>query len=179
MKTYISNKIEEFNQLDFTQKKDIIVSGLFWAGMVFLVGGGSDFEGGAPDLDIKTGGIGNHRNVFFHTILLALLLEFILRFVVNLLRNGRKYLPHDHSVIWTGVDRLIKELERNENIMVSGIWVGMAIHLLKDANIFADRVKPYTGIPRELSMQAHQNILATNSFLSFIFGNPTQIRDKT
>lgn len=175
-KTYINNKIKEFNQLDFTQKKDLLISGLLWTGMVFLVGGGPDFEGGAPDLDIKMGGIGNHRSVFFHTILLAFSLEFTFRFVVNLLRCGRNYLPQRRSVIWNGIDRLIKELDRNESIMISGIWVGIAIHLFKDANIFADRVKPYVGIPKELSMQSHQNIFVTNSFLSFIFSNPTSVR---
>jgi hypothetical protein len=174
---YITDKIKEFNRLGFTQKKELLISGLLWIGMVLIIGGGTDFEGGAPDLDIKMGGIGNHRNVFSHTILLALSLEFLLRFVTNLLRNRRKYLPHERSAIWEIVDQLIGELDRNENVMVSGLWVGMAIHLLKDANISSNRVKPYVGIPRELPMQAHQNIYTTNSFLSFIFGFPVQTRN--
>lgn len=165
-----SQKIESFKELSDSGKKDIILSGLLWVGTVLMIGGGADFEGGAPDLDSKLGGIGRHRNVFSHTILLGLSLEFFIRFTINLLRHGKNYLPDDRSKVWIGVGKILDEVDRNENVLVSGAWIGLSIHLLKDANIGSSKVKPYVGMPKGLSMETHQNIFAGNSFLAFIFG---------
>ncbi len=61
-------------------------------------------------------------------------------------------------------------LEKNENILVSGVWIGSAIHYLKDANIFSDTVKPYADLPGQHMMGIHQSIFAGNSLISFVFG---------
>ena len=45
--------------------------------------GGFDLEGGLPDKDIAFGGIGMHRNIFSHTILMPLFFEFSIRFIFN------------------------------------------------------------------------------------------------
>lgn len=166
----VDARVNKFKTLSMSAKKDIILSGLLWLGTILVIGGGTDFEGGAPDLDTKIGGIGNHRNVFSHTILLGLGLEFILRLTVNLLKHGKEYLPSNKSRIWKGIEDIEATIEKNEDVLVSGIWLGLSIHLLKDANLGASRTKPYSGMPLKLDMQTHQNIFAGNSFLAFVFG---------
>lgn len=166
----VNEKVNIFKSLSLGEKKDIILSGILWAGTILVVGGGTDFEGGVPDLDIKTGGIGRHRNIFSHTILVGLALEFFLRLTINLLRHGREYLPSDRSTVWRYIDEASNILDRNENVLISGMWLGLSIHLLKDANLGSSNVKPYVGMPTKLSMETHQNIFTGNSFLSFLFG---------
>ena len=116
------SKLAAFRALSLAEKKDIVVSGFLWLGTFFLVGGGLDFEGGAPDLDIKVGGIGQHRNLISHTILLGLFLEFLLRLAVGLFRAGKEYLPQEKSLIWKQVEKIAIFLEKNENVLVSGMW---------------------------------------------------------
>ena len=41
--------------------------------------------------------------------------------------------------------------------------VVMGIHLLKDANLFAARIKPVVGLPGEHSMAFHKSFLTANS----------------
>lgn len=167
----INDKIDYFKSLSYNEKKDIITSGLLWASTVLVVGGGIDFEGGIPDSDIKVGGINNHRNPFSHTILVGLALEFFLRLSINLLTYGRNYLPRDNNKLWDYIEKISITVERNENVLVSGMWWGLAIHFLKDANIGSNRVKPYVGMPYKMSNKAHQRMFAGNSFLSFAFGS--------
>lgn len=166
----VENRVSKFKSLSINAKKDIILSGLLWVGTILLIGGGTDFEGGAPDLDTKIGGIGSHRSVFTHTIILGLGLEFILRFSINLLKHGKVYLPSNKSRIWKVIEEIEGFIEKNEDVLISGIWLGLSIHLLKDANLGASRVKPYNGISFKLNMETHQNIFTGNSFLSFLFG---------
>lgn len=170
----INDKVRIFKAMSMKDKKGILISGILWSAMILAVGGGTDFEGGVPDLDIKTGGIGNHRNVFSHTILVGLSLEFFLRLTISILRHGREYLPNDKSKIWQYIEELADIIDSNENILISGMWLGLSIHLLKDANIGGRSTKPYVGMPMEMSMESHQNIFAGNSFLSFIFGREVE-----
>ena len=39
----------------------------------------------------------------------------------------------------------------------------------KDSGVFGHGVKPYTGIPLEMSMEAHQGLFAANGTASAIF----------
>lgn len=173
------SKLAAFRALSLAEKKDIVVSGFLWLGTFFLVGGGLDFEGGAPDLDIKVGGIGQHRNLISHTILLGLFLEFLLRLAVGLFRAGKEYLPQEKSLIWKQVKKIAIFLEKNENVLVSGMWTGLAVHLLKDASLGAARTKPYTDIPFSMPTEAHQALFAGNSFFSFLFGkNPAAEKEQ-
>lgn len=173
------SKLAAFRALSLAEKKDIVVSGFLWLGTFFLVGGGLDFEGGAPDLDIKVGGIGQHRNLISHTILLGLFLEFLLRLAVGLFRAGKEYLPQEKSLIWKQVEKIAIFLEKNENVLVSGMWTGLAVHLLKDASLGAARTKPYTDIPFSMPTEAHQALFAGNSFFSFLFGkNPAAEKEQ-
>lgn len=89
---------------------------------------------------------------------------------INLLRYGREYLPNDKSKVWKCIEELADIIDKNETVLVSGMWLGLSIHLLKDANIGATRTKPYVNMPIEMSMKGHQNMFAGNSFLSFLFG---------
>ena len=51
---------------------------LFLGFVGFICGsGGVDGNGGIPDLDIVAGGIGNHRSIFFHSVISAAVLETI------------------------------------------------------------------------------------------------------
>jgi len=49
------------------------------------------------------------------------------------------------------------------------MWAGISAHLLKDSGILGHGVKPYNGLPIELSMDAHQNLFTANSIASGIF----------
>lgn len=59
------------------KKIEILIVTILTFSIFFTVGGRLDMEGGVPDLDTELLGIGMHRNVFLHTILLGLGLGII------------------------------------------------------------------------------------------------------
>jgi hypothetical protein len=166
---YIKDRVACFKQLTMGEKKDLIMSGIVWTAAVLVAGGGVDMEGGVPDLDTEIGGIGAHRNVFSHSILFPLTLEFLIRVIVNLSREGRVNLSSKKGPIWSAVNQAALLLDKNEDSVVSGLWFGVALHLMKDASLLSDGVKPYVGIPVHMTEEAHKAAFAGNSFLSFIF----------
>ena len=129
-----------------------------------IFGGGLDMEGGFPDLDIKAG-IGNHRNLFSHTILLGLTLELGLRFMGNVLVALDERGIEPKSIFL----RSVLDFAKNTNDkIIQGMWTGLFFHYLKDANVFSARTKPYVGV-HGLSMGTHKTIFASNAILSAIF----------
>jgi hypothetical protein len=140
------------------------------AGVLFffmiLAGGWGDLEGGIPDLDLKFG-IGNHRNLFSHTILLPLVLETATRFIIGV---GMEYKENINNLKYIGAlfGKILQIVEDNQELMIGGMWAGVSLHLFKDAGLFHEYIKPYTGLSG-LSMEAHKSIFLGNSFLALFF----------
>lgn len=148
------------------QRVDTLIDFVIIVLTLFLVNGGPDFECGLPDTNLALG-VGKHRNVFTHTVLLGLTLEFTVRFLVSLATESEKrgYAPRSEFL-----RAMLDFAKKHHNATITGMWLGLFLHYLKDANLLARRTKPYTGITG-LSMQEHQRMLASNAFPSAIFGS--------
>lgn len=155
-----------WEQMSPEQRVDTLIDFVIIVLTLFLVGGGLDFEGGLPDTDL-TFGVGKHRNIFTHTVLLGLTLEFIVRFLVALVTESEKrgYTPRSEFL-----RAVLDFAKKHHDAAIAGMWLGLFVHYLKDANLLARRTKPYAGV-RGLSMQEHQRMLASNAFVSAIFGS--------
>ncbi len=149
------------------EKVEILAGLILYASIAFAVGGGIDFEGGIPDLDIAIAGIESHRNIFTHSILVGLASEFVLRFAYGVLEKVFIRLPQPHHFLW---DRVGGFLQRNKSNSISAIWVGIGIHLIQDAGLFASSTKPYVGMPVSMPIEFHQGIFAANGVASTIIG---------
>ncbi|MBM7560030.1 hypothetical protein [Marinitoga litoralis] len=161
----IKEKYVGFNNLTFKEKKEKIVNLLLYSLMVLITAGGKDLEGGVPDLDIKFFGIGGHRNIFFHSIIIGFILEFSFRFLLKIVQKSKEYGQLPNNKFWNSM----YELSLKEDILIEGAWMGLSLHFLRDANIFSERVKPYSGIKGK-SMNFHKSLFATNGLISGIFG---------
>ncbi len=164
--TNIKNLPSKVNDLYYNflskskEEKIEIISGLIlYSAIVFAAGGGIDFEGGIPDLDIQLAGIDAHRNIFTHSIFAGLTSEFVLRFAYYVLEKVFGRLPEPHHFLW---DRVEGFLERNKKSAISALWVGIGIHLIQDAGLFASATKPYSGLPFSMPMEAHQAAFGLN-----------------
>lgn len=153
------------------EKIEIIGGLILYSAIVFAAGGGTDFEGGIPDLDITVAGIGAHRNIFSHSILVGLTSEFVLRFAYGVLEKVFERLPAQHHFLW---DRVGSFLQRHKSNTISAIWVGIGMHLINDAGLFASSTKPYVGLPNGIPMEGHQGLFAANSGASFLFSTGKQ-----
>jgi hypothetical protein len=153
-----------WKSMDSKQKFESLIDISVFGITTLLVAGGFDLEGGLPDTDLRMG-IGSHRNLFTHTILIGLLLEFVVRFLVNLTTEAYKrgYLPN-----YKLFEAFVEFGKKYEKTVISGLWFGLFLHFLKDANIFSGKMKPYVGISGQ-TMQTHKNIMTTNAILSAIF----------
>ncbi|MGI5852709.1 MAG: hypothetical protein ACOX8I_00115 [Bacillota bacterium] len=131
----------------------------------YFSAGGSDLEGGLPDLDIKAG-IGGHRNIFSHSILLGLGTEFTLRLITELILLSYDRLSTPHHSIW---DKMHSFIVRNSHLAIAALWAGIGAHLLKDAALLSPRTKAVVGLPGSHPMKFHQAFLASNATLSGLF----------
>jgi len=155
-----------FARLEAREKATVAVdAGIFFFFML-ISGGGKDFEGGIPDQDLKLG-IGKHRNLFSHTVLLPLTLEVAARFIVGVAREYRDDLSQ-MKYLGGLLEEIIDFVDSREDLIIGGMWAGISIHLLKDAGIFQKYIKPYSGLSG-LSMNTHKSIFLGNSFLALFF----------
>jgi len=132
----------------------------------YLSAGGVDFEGGLPDADIAISGIGNHRNYFSHSILIGLGVEFTGRFGILTLNQIKNHLPNPHHKSW---DLVYDFIDKNKELAVAAMWLGIGCHLLKDSGIITGGIKPYSDLPFSMPMEAHQGMFAANGVASTIF----------
>ena len=125
----------------------------------FFVGsGGFDADEGIPDLDIAVGGIGNHRSIFFHSIISAAVLESMVFSSVKAVNIIHSKLPENYDPFWDKVSGYQKWAEA----FASGACVGIAYHLLIDGTIQGN--KAYVDLPiKGLSMDAHNTIFVSNA----------------
>ena len=131
---------------------------LFLGFVGFLCGsGGVDGNGGIPDLDIAVGGIGNHRSIFFHSIISAAVLETVVFSSVKAINIMHSNLPVEHDSFW---DSAIKKTDWAE-AFVTGACTGIAYHLLIDGTIQGN--KAYTDLPFSMPLDGHNTIFVTNA----------------
>lgn len=160
------NIYESFINAPRDKQIEIIAIALLTTCIFYLSSGGLDFEGGLPDTDIMLGGIGAHRSIFTHSILIGLGLEFLGRFGLIIFDKIRNLLPNEHHQSW---DKIYIFLDSYKNYAISALWLGIGIHLLKDTGIIVGNVKPYVELPNGLPIEAHQSIFAANGVASSIF----------
>lgn len=150
--------VETFRNLSKEKQTDQVVNLLLTWIIFWASAGGNDMEGGLPDLDLALC-ISDHRNIVSHTVLLGLGTEIALRLAVELLSEVYHRLPEPHSRAW---DTSYQFIQKHKNASICAIWAGIGLHFLKDASLFADATKPYTGLPVPLPMEAHQALFAAN-----------------
>lgn len=160
LKSFVDEMIKDFrnDRRSFMKKISRIV---IFSTAALLYAGGLDLEGGAPDMDLKLG-VGHHRNIFSHTILLPLFLEFSMRFVLNI---AEEMVKDGHGGIWK---KLYDFKQEYSDVVIGGMWFGAMMHLFKDSAPLSGRTKPLTGL-HGLSMETHKRILSASSALAGIF----------
>lgn len=128
---------------------------LLGATIGFLTGsGGLDANGGvlSPDVDLLFG-IGAHRSVLTHSLILGAAAEATILSAVELSKLVHKKLPANHDVIW---DHLASHGQNFALGLATGYGVGLAYHLGVDATVQA---APLHGIPVPMPMEAHQAVM--------------------
>ena len=120
-----------------------------------LVSGGPDGDGGAPDLDLMFG-IGAHRSLFSHSVLMGAALETSFLSLVSLVRLVYTKLPEPHDAIW---DSLCGQADSIARAASAGASLGMSYHLLVDGLL---QPAAYHGLGVPLPMEAHQAIFVAN-----------------
>ena len=166
----VLNKAREgfraFLALEPMAKRDALADVLVAGVTTYVVAGGGDLEGGLPDTDLILG-VGHHRNPFSHTILIAISVEGSIRFTAAALSRLHGHLPEDHDPIW---DSILDAFNRTYEAAVVGVWLGTALHLMKDVGIPGVRTKPYVMLPMSLTNAGHQALLATNAIVATALG---------
>ncbi|MDT8417568.1 MAG: hypothetical protein RQ864_07125 [Lutibacter sp.] len=165
----IKNKATNFNDNFLSKTKEekieLISVGIMGILIFYASAGGEDFEGGIPDSDLNLG-IGFHRHLISHSIIMGFVIEFLMRAGIEILNKSHKNLPLKHHTFW---DKSNNYINKHKGIAIGAMWAGISAHLLKDSGIFGDGVKPYNGIPIELSMETHQGLFAANGTASAMF----------
>lgn len=154
-----------FLQKSKEEKLNLMASGLMSILIFYASAGGEDFEGGIPDLDLDLG-VGFHRNIFSHSIISGLIIEFLMRSGIEILNKSYTNLPVNHHLFW---DKVNDFTNSNKNLAIGSMWAGISVHLIQDAGLNQATTKPYSGLPFEMSMDAHQGLFAANGTASAIF----------
>ena len=165
----IKNKATNFNDNFLRKTKEekieLISVGIMGILIFYASAGGEDFEGGIPDSDLNLG-IGFHRHLISHSIITGFIIEFLMRAGIEILNKSHKNLPLEHHTFW---DKSNIYINKHKGVAIGAMWAGISMHLLKDSGIFGYGVKPYNGIPIELSMETHQGLFAANGTASAMF----------
>ncbi|AEH51223.1 hypothetical protein [Pseudothermotoga thermarum] len=157
---------KDWKSMDEKERFDKLLGYVVFGISAVITGGGFDFEGGIPDTDIKLGGIGSHRNLLSHTIIIGFISEFAIRFVTQLAVEAEKEEIAENLPFI----KLLAEFSRKyQDYLVNGMWFGLFVHFLKDSKIFSSsRTKPYVGL-KNLTVKQHKQIFAANAFTSMAF----------
>ncbi|MCZ7579737.1 MAG: hypothetical protein M5U21_02775 [Fimbriimonadaceae bacterium] len=125
------------------------------AAIGFLTGsGGFDANGGvlSPDVDLLFG-IGAHRSVLTHSLILGAAAEATILSAAELSKLVLNKLPANHDVLW---DHLASHGQNFALGLATGYGVGLAYHLGVDGTVQA---APLHGIPVPMPMEAHQAVM--------------------
>ena len=126
-----------------------------------IVSGGPDGDGGVPDLDLKVG-IGAHRSIFSHSILMGAALETAILSLLRIIQLAHKNLPDKHDPLW---DKLLQHSHNFLDAANKGAGIGMAYHLLVDG---LAQPAPYHDIPLSMPMEVHQAGFVANAITEAI-----------
>jgi len=118
-----------------------------------LVSGGPDADGGAPDLDLAFG-IGAHRSIFSHSILMGSALETAFLSLLRLVRLVHEKLPEGHNPGW---DDLATYAEQVASGAIAGAGLGMAYHLIVDGLVQTGTLR---DVPFPMPQEAHDAVTA-------------------
>jgi len=170
MKLPAKAKMVYDNFLSQTREKQIetVASVILLTSIYLACCGGPDAEGGLPDMDIAVAGIGHHRSVFSHSVILGLGIEFTGRFTFMILENIKGRLPEPHHTAW---DKVFNFMDKNREKAVMAVWLGIGTHLIKDSGLITGGVKPYADMPVSMTKEAHQATFAINGMTATAFGS--------
>ncbi len=84
------------------------------------------------------------------------------------------HLPEEHHMIWDGIK---DSIEKNKNTGIAALWLGIAVHLIKDTGLFVGNFQAYKDIPAGLKTEYHQAIMSANGLASAIFGTGKMNRE--
>lgn len=157
---------DNFLKLPREQQIEQVAILLLTLSIFYLSSGGTDLEGGIPDTDIAIAGIGAHRNLFSHTILVGFGLEFAARTGIMIIEKMKDRLPEPHLPIW---DKTYSFIDKSKELGIAAMWAGIGLHLLKDSGIITGGVKAYTGMPFSMPIEAHQGLFAANGLACEMF----------
>lgn len=158
---------ESFRGLSRERQIEEVAILLLTLAIFFAAAGGFDVEGGIPDLDIQLGGIGHHRSIITHSIIIGFGFEFACRFGVALIERIRDRLPNHHHQAW---DKVYEFLDRNQDLFIGAMWAGIGLHLIKDTGILVGGKKAYVGLPHGLPIEVHQSLQGANAAAAELFG---------
>jgi hypothetical protein len=123
----------------------------------FIIIGGKG-DGGLIDEDIDVFGLGGHRSILFHSLLIGVGAEACVRSTFELIDLLYNRLPKNHSPIW---DRLRQIHDRFAQALITGSWVGVATHLAIDSHVGG--WTPYKDIPVVLPNWGHHMVMDMNA----------------
>jgi hypothetical protein len=122
----------------------------FWIGS-----GGLDANGGLPDLDLR-GGIGNHKDLLTHSIMMVATAEAVLVDLNALILLTHEHLPNDRDPLG---DSLGQVCGRTSTGAHTGDDVGIICHLAVDGTL---QVAAYKDLPFHAPMEIHQALFEAN-----------------
>jgi len=96
----MSQKLKTLNN-DFLKKSkdekiELISVSILGVLIFFASAGGEDLEGGIPDSDLNLG-IGYHRHLMSHSIIIGFIVEFMMRSGIEIINSSYKNLPSGYS----------------------------------------------------------------------------------
>lgn len=119
--------------------------------------GGLDGDGGLPDLDLEFG-IGAHRSILSHGIIMGITAECAIIIISLLSDVVLKKLPKEHDIFWDNVNDKKQEIISG---LLMGISTGLAYHLTIDGTL---DIKPYSHLPfHNIPMKGHQLIILSQA----------------
>jgi hypothetical protein len=123
----------------------------------FLIGsGGLDANGGLPDLDLLAG-IGAHRSILTHSILIGASAEAILVAIDEVVLLIYEHLPTGYDPIW---DSLHAKFSLAMDSTNAGTGFGIAYHLGVDGTV---QIATYKDLPFSVPIGTHQTLFAINA----------------
>lgn len=157
-----------FLKLKREEQIEIVIVTILTLAIFFASAGGSDLEGGIPDIDLAIGGVAHHRSFITHSILIGLGIEFTGRFSILTLEKIKDRMPRDRHSIW---DNIFYYINKHKGKAISAMWLGIGAHLIKDSGIFGGGVTSYKDLPFSMPLTAHESLFAANSIMSGVFTN--------
>lgn len=129
-----------------------------WFAGILIGSGGLDADGGLPDLDIQLMGIGSHRSVLTHSIVMGAAAEAGILSVLDLALVIHDRLPAGRDALW---NELIDSVAIFADALRRGTDVGLALHVGADATV--DGFTPYKDLPVALPENGHRLLMGVNA----------------